>query len=123
MLRGSVPWATARPVFELGGPVNKNFKVIEWKRMRRAIALGVICFVLLMIVGYSWKKAEDIAELLLKPGVMPFLWYFGGITETGPFGFLAFVFDIVLYGVIFSALLTLKQYAADRKTRRGGAER
>jgi len=103
--------------------MNKNFHIVQWKRARKALAFGAVCFVLLMIVDYSWKRAEDIAELLLKPGVMPFLWYFGGITECGPFGFLAFVFDIFLYAVVFYVWLTVKHYVAERKTRQAGAGR
>jgi hypothetical protein len=92
-----------------------TFRILDWKRARRALGFGALFLVFLLIVGFIPKLGRTLVDPLLDAGAAPFLWYFGGITETGPFGFLAFVFDIVLYAAALYVALTLKQYAARRR--------
>jgi hypothetical protein len=94
-----------------------TFRILDWKRARRALGLGALFLVFLLIVGFTSKPGRTVADPFLDVGAAPFLWYFGGIIETGPFGLLAFVFDIVVYAAVLYVALTLKQYAAGRRRR------
>ena len=96
--------------------LNGKFAIFERYRARNAIGLGVLFLVLLMIVGYSWGRAQPYLDPLLDIGAAPFFWYLGGIQETGPLGLIAFLVDILVYALGFYILLSLKQYLAWRRT-------
>jgi hypothetical protein len=96
--------------------MNKTFQILEWKRAATALVLGAVFFALVMILGSTWERGQNLAEALLQPGFGAFAWYYGGLTHS-IIDFVGFALDIFLYTAVCYGLLTTKQFVASRRAR------
>lgn len=97
--------------------MSRRFQIVDSRRARKALSFGALLLAFLMIVGFTSKQVAAIVDPMLDVGAAPFFWYLGGMQETGPIGLIAFLLDILVYGLGFYILLSLKQYLAWRRTR------